>query len=237
MVGVRPEALTEILALARVGKCTDVVDERVYPDIGDLLLVPGDRNAPRLAGTADAEIRQAALDEAPRLVVAEARQDEIGALVVQREQPVLVGRQAEEVVLLLDVLGRHTVIRTEAVDEVGLALEGLAADAVEPGIDVLVDVAVVVDPLQELLDEALVALVRGADEEVVFRIDRPRQLTPAALDDLIDERLWVETLLLGHAVHPGRVLVGAGQEEGLVGALLVMTDEHVRGDGRVRVAD
>ena len=57
----------------------------------------------------------------------------------------------------------------EAVDEIGLALELLAADAVQPRVDVLVDVAVVVDPLQELLDEALVALVGRADEEVVRR--------------------------------------------------------------------
>ena len=106
-----------------------------------------------------AEVLQAARDEAPRLVVAEARQHEVGPLVVEREQPVLVGGEAEEVVLLLDPLGRDSWIGAVAVDELGLGLERLAADAVEPGVDVLVDVAVVVDPLEEVLDEALVALV------------------------------------------------------------------------------
>src|SRR5206468_10397353 len=102
---VRPKLLAQVLALARIRERTEVVDEGVYPDISDLLLVPGDRHAPRLAGAADAEVLEAALDEAARLVVAELRQDEVGPLVIQGEQPVLVGGQPEEVVLLLDVLG------------------------------------------------------------------------------------------------------------------------------------
>ena len=82
------------------------------------------------------------------------RQDEVRPLVVQRSEPILVGGEAEEVVLLLHPLGLDAVIGALAVDELVLALERLAADAVEAGVDVLVDVAVVVDPLEELPDEA-----------------------------------------------------------------------------------
>ena len=53
-----------------------------------------------------------------------------------------------------------------AVDELLRRLERFAAHAVEAGVDVLVDVPAVVDPLQEVTHELLVALVGGANEEV-----------------------------------------------------------------------
>src|SRR4029077_5801822 len=77
VVGVRPELLAQVLPVSRVRQRAQVVDQGVYLDIRDLPFVPGDRYAPRLAGTADAEVLQAALDEAAFLVVAVARQDEI----------------------------------------------------------------------------------------------------------------------------------------------------------------
>src|SRR5438477_8024761 len=132
-MGVRPELLPQVLVLPGVGERAQVVAEGVYPDICDLLLVPGDRHAPRLAGAADAEVLKATFDEAPSLVGAELRQDEIRPLLVQGEQAVLVGREPEEVVLLLDVLGPGSVIGAEAVDQVGLVLELLTAQAVKSG--------------------------------------------------------------------------------------------------------
>jgi hypothetical protein len=236
VVDVGPEPLPQVLPFTRVRERAQVVDERVYPDIGDLLLVPGDRHAPRLPSTADAEILKAPLDEAARLVVPEPRQDELRPLVVKREQSILIGREPEEVVLLLDVLRRDPVLRAEAVDEIGLALELLAADAVQPCVDVLIDVAVVVDALQKLLDEALVTLVGRPDEEVVLSIDPSRQLAPV-FGDAVDVRLGVEPLLLGDAVDLRGVLVGAGEEERLLAALAVVPDQCVGGNRRVRVAD
>ena len=73
------------------------------------------------------------------------RQHEVGPFVVEREQPILVGREAEEVVLLLDPLGLDVVLGALSVDELRLGLERLTTDAVEARVDVLVDVAVVVD--------------------------------------------------------------------------------------------
>ena len=163
--------------------------------------------------------------------------NEVRPLVVEGEEPVLIGRQTEEVVLLLDVLGPSAVIGAEAVDQVGLVLELLAADAVKAAVDVLVDVAVVVDPLEELLDEALMTLVRRADEEVVLDVDLLRQLTPVLLDHVVDERLGLAARFLGHAVDPRRIFVCSGQEKRLVAALAVMPDDDVRGNGRVRIAD
>ena len=129
----RPVAVAEVLARARVRERAQVVDERVGPDVRDLALVPRQRNPPRLAGARDAEVAQAACDERARLVVAEVGQDEIGPLVVEREQPILVGGEPEEVVLLLDPLRRREVVRAEPVRrQLVLGLERLAADAVQP---------------------------------------------------------------------------------------------------------
>ena len=128
---VRPEAVTQVLALTRVRQRAQVVDEGVDPDVGDLPLVPGDRDAPRLPGPADAEVLEAALDEAPCLVVAKARQHEVRALVVELEQAVLVGGEAEEVVLLLDVLRRDPVLGHRPSTSSASLLNSSQPDAVE----------------------------------------------------------------------------------------------------------
>ena len=65
-------------------------------------------------------------------------------------------------------------VGTASVDELGVLLERLAADAVEAGVDVLVDIAVVVDPSQEVTDELRMRRVRRADEEIRLRVDPSR---------------------------------------------------------------
>ena len=200
-----------------------------------MILVPRQRDSPGLTGATDREVLEALLDEAPRLVGAEAGQDEVRPLLVEREQPVLVGREPEEVVLLLDVLD-VSVIRALAVDKVGLRLERLTADAVEPRVDALVDVTVVVDPLEEVANESLVPLVRRPDEEVRLRADPTRELSPD-LGDTIDVLLRPEAFRLGDTEHLRRMLVHSGEEERLGAALALVPDDDVGRDRRVRVPD
>src|SRR5206468_12525328 len=138
-----------------VGQCAHIIDERIDPHVDDLAVVPRDRDAPGMARATEAEVLQATLDERARLVVTEARQDKVRPRVVEVEQGLLKGGELEEVVRLLDSLGHSPVNGALAVDQLGLRLELFTADAVETGVDVLVDVAVVVDPLDELLDESL----------------------------------------------------------------------------------
>ena len=154
---------------SRVRERAQVVDERIRPDVRDLVGVPGDRDPPRLPGTTDREVLEAPRDERPGLVGPKPGEDEVRPLVVEGQQALLVRGEPEEPVSLFDPLGLDLVLRALPVDELLLRLEGLAADAVEPRVDVLVDVvaSVVADPLQELLDEPLVAVVARPDEEVV----------------------------------------------------------------------
>ena len=232
----RPELLAQILAGPREGERAQIVDERVRPDVGDLSLVPRQWDAPRLAGATDREVAQAAGDEALDLVEPEVRLHEVGPLGEQLEQLVLVGREAEEVVLLLDPFRLGVVERALAVDELVFGLERLAPDAVEPCVDVLVDIAVVVDPLQELADERLVPFVARPDEEIGLGIQARREAAPG-LGDLVDVLLRVEALALSDPPDLRRVLVDAGEEERLVAALATVPRENVGGDRRVRVPD
>ena len=231
----RPERRDQVLAGARIGQRAEVVDEGVRPDVGDRIRIPRDRDAPRLAGAADREVLEATLDEAARLVRPESRQDEVGAL-VQLEQLLLEGREAEEPVALLDPLRHGVVLGALAVDEIVLGLERLAADAVQPGVHVLVDVPVVVQRLQESLHEPLVLFVARADEEVVRRIEALRELTPDDRD-LVGVRLRRQALLRGDAGDLGGVLVDPGQEERFDATLTLVAGQDVRRDRRVRMPD
>jgi hypothetical protein len=145
------------------------------------------------------------------------------------------GFWSEEVVLLLYVLGRDPVLRALAVDELGFRVEGLAAAAVETCVDAIVDLPRVVNPLQELLHQPLVALVGRADEEVVGDVDPLGHLEELGRV-AVDELLRLQAGLLRHARDVRPVLVRAGQEERLLSALAVVAREDVRGDRRVGMA-
>ena len=234
----RPETRNEVLAGACVTERAQVVDERVGPDVGDLIRVPRDRDAPRLSGATDREVAQAARDEAPCLVGAEIRPHEVRSFVVEREEPVLVGGQPEEPVALLDPLRLGVVLGALAVDELVLGLERLASDAVEPGIDVLVDVVAPVAPdaLEELLDEALVTLVARPDEEVVRDAEAGGE-RPPRLDDPVGVLLRLEALLGRHTRDLRRMLVDAGEKERLTAPLPLVACKDVGRHRCVGVAD
>ena len=85
-----------------------------------------------------------------RLVALALRLHELGVSVVPVEQRLLVAAELEEVVLLLELLDRRAVDRAVAVDEVVLGVVRLAGDAVQAFVGAELDVAVVVDRLQQL---------------------------------------------------------------------------------------
>src|SRR5437764_6974647 len=106
--------------------------------------------------------------------------------------------------------------------ELVFGLELFAADAVQARVSVLVDVPVVVDPLDELLDEAVVTLIGRAYEEVGSRSDARRQRPPVVFDEPVDERLRVDARLLGRTHVLGRLPVRPGQEDAPAAATAVM---------------
>ena len=192
-----------------------IVNQRVEPDIDHARGIEGYRNAPRLPGATHRDVFQPAFNQPQDLVAANVGLDEARVLGEVLQQRLLVLREPEEPVLLLDPLRLGVVDRAIAVDQVLLLLEGLAADAVEALVGPFVDVAVVEALLRHLLDGRLVALgVRSADEVVERNIK--------ALPHLAEDHLHLVAVgkrilaLLGRlAEHILRMLVVAHQEMGL----------------------
>ena len=198
-----------------------VVEQRVKPDVGDVLVVKGHLDAPVEGRAGDRGVLQAALDEAAHLVHAEVRLDEVGVLVVEREQAVLEGGELEEVGLLLDALQRAAAVRAEVLAlgaallvgllDLGLGEVGLLRHAVPAVVGALVEVAGLEHAVPEVLDRVVLARLGGADEVVVGDLE----LAPEVLEE---RGLGVAPLLRGHVMLGGglgdllAVLVHAGQE-------------------------
>ncbi len=219
----------------------EVVGERVEPHVGDVLRVPRERNAPFERGAADREVAQAALDQPDRLVAAMFGCERLGVSCVPVEEAVLETREAEEVVLLLEVLDGALVDRAAvggAVDGdqfvVGVVL--LAGHAVLAGEGVELDVAGVVAALQQLGDGGLVARFGGADEVVVADVESfpgRRELR----SDVVGEGLRRDSGSFGCLLDLEAVLVGAGDVLDVVAEEAVPAGECVTDDRGVRVAE
>ncbi len=98
---------------AVVGKAGrgDVIGQRVDPDVHDVLGIAGNRHAPVEGRAADRDVGEPAPDEGDDLVAIFFRRDELGIGFVMREQLVGIGRQPEEIALLLDPLRRRAARR------------------------------------------------------------------------------------------------------------------------------
>jgi hypothetical protein len=119
---------------------------------------------------------------------------------------------------------------TQAVDQVLLDLELLAADAVRPLVGAFVHVAVVEARLNQLLDaREMPPAIRGADEVVVRDVERAPDLAKDLLHLVaIGERIL--PLLLGALEDVLRVLVVPHQEPRGVALQAVIPRDHVSGD-------
>ena len=236
-VVVRGPVAVEPLAVVGIADGGAVVDERVEPHVGDVALVPRQRDAPRDRRAADREVEQALLDQAEDLVALPCRLHRLGMLLVVRQQPVLVAREPEEVVLLGDVLDDRPVDGAAlAVVELVLLVVELAAHAVEALVAVELDVAAVVDALEELLHRPLVPGLGGADVVVVGDVE----LVPGGAEERAVaigplERGGVVRLRGPLDLEP--VLVGAGEEHDVVAPEPPPPGQDVGRDRRVRVPD
>ena len=132
--------------------------------------------------------------------------------------------------LELDLVDRAAVTLLE----LGLGLEVGAAGAVVALVAPRVDVAVVVNPLNDLGDLRHVLGVGGADEEVVGDVQPGRELLePDGV--LVAQLTRRDAELLGGLGDRLTVLVGAREKEDVLPALAHVPREHVRRDRRIRV--
>ena len=234
-----------LVGLSVVGKAErrDVVAEGVDPDVEDVIGLLGNGNPPLHPGPADGEVLEALADHAQDLVLSRLGPNEEPVGRDELPEPVLVGREAKEEVLLLGPLARALVVGTDVVGllELVLVLERLAARAVPAGVGALVDGVLAIrrpgapEALPELQDASAVLLFRRADEAVVANVER----LPEGPEDGGD---LVAVLLLRDPPFPGDpldvlpVLVGSREEEDVVAGQASRPGEGVGGDGGVGVA-
>ena len=157
---------------------------------------------------------------------------------IQSMQALLVAAEAEEVVLLLERGDRLARVdrAVAAVDQLALLVVRLAGDAVRALVGVELDVAVVLDPLQQRLHGGVVAGLGGADEVVVGDVEAVPRL-PEAGGVAVGLLLGRDAGRLGGLGHLQAVLVGAGEEVGVVAEEAVPAGQGVGDHRRVGVPD
>ena len=198
----------------------DVVRERIHPDVEHVARIVGDRDPPLHPGPADAEVLQALPDHGQHFVAPPRGVDADAAGADLVGQPVRVGREAEEEVLLLRPLAGPLVVGAEIarLPQLVLRLEGLAPRAVPAGVRALVDRLPPVgapgrpQPLPQREHAPLVNGIGGADEAVVGDVQPLPEVLEAGRD-LVAVLLLGDAALAGDALDVLAVLVGPREEE------------------------
>jgi hypothetical protein len=231
----------EVLDVGAVADRGDVVEQRVEPDVDHVAVIPRNLDAPVEARPRDGEVVEALLHERDDLVAHALGLDEVGLGLVQVEQFLLEIAHPKEVVLLLEDLHRAAVdlahqlagkVAIHRFHEVIELLVLLTTHAVVALVFARIDEAVVVELLQEDRDGLLVALIGGADEIIVGDVDRLQQRQPGIGDELVGPlpRSGVVRHSCSQDLLP--VLVGAGEQPGVVTGLAVPPGKNVGGNLR-----
>ena len=196
-------------------------------------------DAPGEARAGDTEVFKTRLDEVvDHLVDARGGLEKVGVLKQVLHAVGVLGK-LEEVGLFLGVLDLAAAVGALAVNELALGPEALAGLAVLALVGALVDVAVVVHLLEDLLDGLDMVVIRCADEAVVRNIHELPQIENAlfAADDVVDELLRGHARSLGLIFDLLAVLVGAGQEHDVIARQALVARHRVGRYGAVGVAD
>ncbi len=209
-----------------------IVDQRVEPDVHRLLAVAGEGNAPRQALPRNRHVLEPVLEQPHDFVAPDRRLDAKLARRYQREQPLAVGAQPEEVVALLgrDELQRR-VLDAMAVRDLRRRLELLAAGAVQPLVigDVEIGGAQPLDALEQRDDAAHVPGLGRADPVVVAALEPPPVVREGP-GHAVDPRARRHVPARRRLNHRLAVLVHSHQEMHLVAAQAPVAGDAVGAD-------
>ena len=229
----RPPFLEQILVSA-VPNPGGIADQRIEPDIDDVLGSKGQRNAPQLSRTTDRDVLEASFEQSKDLVPSDIGFEKLRVITEVLQQAVAILRKLEEIVLLAEPL--RSQVRMDLAlpfDEILFLFEGFTRDAIPPFVESLVDVATLVTDLRELLHCRPMPRLRRPDEI----IERDIQLFPNGPELLlhliaVGER--IHAALEGSPVDVLRVLVVAHQEMRLDSGESLVAGNDVRRDLFVR---
>ena len=234
-----PILVVIVVLLVHKAKRRAVVEERVDPDVNDVTRVKVHGDAPGEARAGDAEVFKARLDEVvDHLVDARGGLEKVGVLKQVLHAVGVLGK-LEEVGLFLGVLDLAAAVGALAVDELAFGPEALAGLAVLALVGALVDVAVVVHLLENLLDGSNVIVVGGADEPVIGNVHQLPQIldTTFALHDVVHKLLRGDTGFLCLILNLLAVFVGAGEEHNVIALEPLIACHGVGCHGAIGVAD
>ena len=187
-----------------------VRDQRIEPDVEDVMAFDRRRNAPVNIGARNGKIVEALLHERDDLVAPVIRLHELGILLIQLQQPPLERRQFEKVILLGNGFGGTPTFRA-GIAGLGVVNIQFVVDAVLTGVAAFVDVPVVAAAFEQPAHGLVVPEIGGADEVVVIDPELPPQVRefhhhPGAVLFRIQPRRS------GRLLHVAAVLVGSGGE-------------------------
>ena len=237
----RPEGLIITVGVLVIHEAQrrGVVEQRIDPDVDDMLRVEIDRDAPLEAGAGNAEILKARVNKIVyHLVDAGARQQEV-RVDEQIAHAVSILGQTEEVSLLLGVDNGAAAVRAAAVDKLALGPEALAGGAVLADILALVDVALLVHLLENLLDGLDMVVIGRADEAVIADVHQLPQILDAlgALDDVINKLLRGDAGLLGLQLDLLAMLISTCLKIYVITLLSFKTCDRIRKNDLIGISD
>ena len=238
----RPVALEHLALVVGKADAGDVIGQRVDPHIHDVLVVAGHADAPVEGRARDREILQAAAHEARDFVEPLLRQHEIRHARIELEQFLLIGRELEEIALLLHPFDRRAGLRRHAhllLVEMRFVLGviGLVAHRIPAGIFVEIDVAVLLHAPPDFLRRAVVALLGGVDEVVVRAFEPLHHRLEQRHVAVAQLRARSSPRLRRGLLHLLAVLVGAGEEIDVVAVEPHEARDGVGRDRLIGVAD
>ena len=157
-------------------------------------------------------------------------------ILVVLQDPILILGQAEEIAFLLGPRDRPAAVGALAALGLGIGPEGLAGRAVPALVLGLVDIALIVQRLKDLLYGPLMIVVGRADEFIVGDVHDPPQILEVG-NQTVHKGLRRHAGGFGAVLDLLAVLVRSGQEEHVLALHAVEARDRVADDGRIAVAD
>ena len=234
-----PELFQILVAVIFKAQSGHIVKEGIDPHIHHMARVKVHGHTPGEAGAGNAQVLQTGLDEVVHHLVDPAPGlQEIGVF-QQVLDPIGVLAEPEEVGLFLRVLHLAAAVRALALYQLAVGPEALTGLAVFALVGALVDVAIVIHLLEDLLNGLHMVVIRGADEPVVGDVHQLPQIQHAAgaLHNVVHELLGGDPGLLGLVLDLLTMLIGAGEEHHIIALEPLEAGHGVGSHGAVRVAD
>ena len=217
-----------MIAVAVIAKAGDIVAQSVNPDINNMVRIEVNRNTPLEGSAGNAQVLKTGSQEVvEHFVLSAFRLNEMRMILDILNQSVRVFGHFEEVGFLVHRNNIAAADRALAVfGQLALCIEGFALMAVKAFILALVDVALVIKSLEDLLNLLFMISVRRPDE--LF------------LDDggnLVNELLRGLAGVLRSFLNLLAVFVCSGLETDIIAVVSLVAGNRIRQDDLIYVAD